>query len=428
MPHLVTRRSFVRTAGLALTAEAFLHTRAHARAWENTAARAPRPDPVRLGHIGVGGQGLVLLRGFLQLEESRSVAVCDPYGPRREAAAAEADAHYSDPGGCAAYNDFRVLLERRDLDAVVIATPDHWHVPLAAAAVAAGKDVYVEKPLGLSLRQGQALRAAVARHGRIFQYGTQQRSFSTHCAFACELVRNGYLGELEAVHVAAPNGETGGDPTPCPVPEGLDYDLWLGPAPGVPFSRDRVFGTGRWHIYDHALGFIAGWGAHPLDVAHWGYPHVPVRYEGTGFVPTEGLFDTVVNWEVRGRYASGVAFTFTHGEDRTDFTGSEGRVSASRAGISADPPSLLSVRLRPDETRLLQDNNHYRNFARAVRRRFTPASDVASAVQSDAMSHLSDMAVRLGRPVHWDPVAETVTGDAGAERLMDRPVRPPWRV
>ena len=166
--------------------------------------------------------------------------------------------------GCKAYNDFRELLARDDIDAVVIATPDHWHVPIALAAVRAGKDVYVEKPLGVSMEQDKALRAAVHTHGAIFQYGTQQRSFSTHCAFACELVRNGYLGELKAIHVVAPNGATGGNPAPQPVPAGLDYDLWLGPAPLAPYTHDRVIGGGRWHIYDYALGFIAGWGAHPL--------------------------------------------------------------------------------------------------------------------------------------------------------------------
>ena len=184
--------------------------------------------------------------------------------------------------GCKAYNDFREVLARDDIDAVVVATPDHWHVPISLAAIRAGKDVYCEKPLGLSIEQNKALRAAVHQYGAIFQYGTQQRSFSSHCGFACELVRNGYIGEIKAVHVVAPNGARGGDPTPQPVPEGLDYDLWLGPAPVTPYTTDRVIGGGRWYIYDYAIGFIAGWGAHPARRRPLGLPAHPRRVRRHG--------------------------------------------------------------------------------------------------------------------------------------------------
>ena len=272
----VSRRRFFKRVSLAATAVAaplVLPARLFG-------ATAPS-NRVTLGHIGVGGQGSGLLGGFLGLPQGQSLAAADPLKSRREAAAARIDrqcAAATGQGtykGCKTYNDFRELLARNDIDAVVIATPDHWHVPIALAAVRAGKDVYVEKPLGVSMEQDKALRATVHAHGAIFQYGTQQRSFNTHCGFACELVRNGYLGELKAIHVVAPNGATGGNPAPQPVPEGLDYDLWLGPAPLAPYTHDRVIGGGRWHIYDYALGFIAGWGAHPLDIAHWGYPQIP---------------------------------------------------------------------------------------------------------------------------------------------------------
>jgi predicted dehydrogenase len=299
-------------------------------------------------------------------------------------------------------------------------------VPIALAAVRAGKDVYVEKPLGVSIEHDKALRAAVHTHGTIFQYGTQQRSFNTHCAFACELVRNGYLGELKAIHVVAPNGATGGNPTPQPVPAGLDYDLWLGPAPLAPYTDDRVMGVGRWHIYDYALGFIAGWGAHPLDIAHWGYPHIPVEYRGTGRIPSEGLFDTVVDWDIRGRYACGVEFTMTAGGDATRFVGTSGWVSASRGSISAEPASLLKVKIKPDEVHLLQDNHHYQNFLASVLARKTPASDIDSAVQSDFISHLGDIAIHTGRTIRWDPQQETIVGDGIAQRMMQRALRAPW--
>jgi len=308
----------------------------------------------------------------------------------------------------------------------VIATPDHWHVPIALAAVRAGKDVYVEKPLGVSIEHDKALRAAVHTHGSIFQYGTQQRSFNTHCAFACELVRNGYVGELKAIHILAPDGATGGNPAPQPVPEGLDYDLWLGPAPLAPYTHDRVIGGGRWYIYDYALGFIAGWGAHPLDIAHWGYPHIPVEYHGTGRIPAEGLFDTIVDWDVRGRYANGMEFTMKTGTDATRFVGTNGWVTASRGGIRAEPAALLKVKIKPDEVHLLQDNNHYRNFLASVLARKTPASNIDSAVQSDFISHLGDIAIRTGRTIHWDPQQETIVGDETARRMMQRAMRAPW--
>jgi len=418
----LTRRTFLRGAAAAAAAPTMITSTAL-----GAAGRPPASGRVTLGHIGVGGQGSGLLRGFLGLGEGHSLAVADPIQKRRNAAVDRINKRYGSQD-CQAYNDFRELLGRKDIDAVVIATPDHWHVPIGLEAVRHGKDVYIEKPLGISVKHDQAMREAVHRYGAIFQYGTQQRSFNTHCGFACELVRNGYIGDLKAIHVVAPDGATGGNPTPQPVPEGLDYDMWLGPAPVTPYTHDRVFGVGRWHIYDYAIGFIAGWGAHPLDIAHWGYPHVPVEVQGTGVIPTKGLFDTVVHWDVRGRYAGGVEFTMKAGRDKTTFVGTEGWVAPSRGGIQADPASLLKVKIRSDEVHLLQDNHHYRNFLKAVLARKTPVSDIDSAVQSDIMSHLGDIAIRTGRTIRWDPAKETIVGDEEANRMLSRAMRPPWHL
>ena len=422
-----SRRSFLRRAALT-TAAAPLVVPGRV-----LGAAAPSKR-VAVAHIGVGGQGGGLLRSFLGVAQSQCVAVCDPFRERREAAVArvnEAYARQTGQGsyrGCEAYNHYREVVLRDDIDAVVIATPDHWHVPLAISSIRSGKDVYLEKPLGLSIEQNKALRAVVRQYGAVFQYGTQQRSFNRHCGFAAELVRGGYLGELKAIHVVAPNGARGGRAAAEPVPDGLDYNLWLGPAPVTPYCRDRVIGGGRWHIYDYALGFIAGWGAHPLDIAHWAYPHIPVEYEGTGVIPSEGLFDTVVDWNVRCRYADGVEFTFTAGPDKTTFVGAQGWVAASRSGITAQPEALLKVRIKPEETHLLQDNHHHRNFIDCVLSRRTPVSDIESAVQSDFISHLSDISIRTGRKIRWDPVRETIVDDEGAARMMDRPMREPWAI
>ena len=420
----ISRRNFLAGASLAVAAPTVLPSRVFG-------ATAPSRR-VTTGHIGVGGQGGGLLRSFLGVDQAQVIATCDPLKGRREQAAQRVDSYYANQAdrasykGCKAYNDLREMLARDDLDGVVIATPDHWHVPAALMAIRAGKDVYVEKPLGLSMEQDKAIRAAVHQFGAVFQYGTQQRSFSRHCGFASELVRNGYLGELKAIHVVAPNGARGGRATPEPVPEELDYDLWLGPAPVTPYAHDRVIGGGRWHIYDYAIGFIAGWGAHPLDIAHWGYPHIPVELEGTGVVPADGLFDTVVDWNLQGRYASGVEFTMIAGGDKTTFVGTNGWVAASRGKILAEPESLLKVKIKPDEIHLLQDNHHHRNFIQCVLSRQTPVSNIDSAVQSDFISHLGDIAVRTGRKIHWDPEKEMIVGDGTAARMMHRTLREPW--
>jgi len=430
----ISRRGFLKGAAAGVAASAVAAPTVIASTALGRGGVPPASERVTLAHIGVGGQGSGLLNGFLHLEDAQSVATCDPFKDRREECARQVDDFYARRNGegaykgCAAYNDFREVLARDDVDAVIVATPDHWHAPIALAAACAGKDMYVEKPLGLSIEQNKALREAVHRYGVVFQYGTQQRCFSTHCAFACELVRNGRIGEIQAVRVIAPNGVTGGSTTPEPAPEGFDYDLWLGPAPVVPYTRDRCIGTGRWFVYDYAIGFIAGWGAHPLDIAHWGYPHTPVEYEGTGRIPTEGLFDTVVDWDVWGRYAGGVEFTLKAGGDLTTFVGTEGWVAASRGGIDADPKSLLESVIGPGEIHLLQNNNHYRNFLDSVLARTDPASPIDSAVQSDFMSHLGDIAIRTGRKIRWNPEREEIVGDAEASRMMTRPMRSPWRL
>jgi hypothetical protein len=426
----ISRRALLRRTASAAAAGLAMPTILPSRVF---GAAAPSRR-VALGHVGVGGQGSGLLGGFLGVPQSQSVATCDPLAKRRESAAARVDAQYARQTGqgsykgCRTYNDFRELLARDDLDAVVIATPDHWHVPIALAAVRSGKDVYVEKPLGLSIEQNQTLRAAVHQYGAVFQYGTQQRSANRHCGFACELVRNGYIGRLKAIHVIAPNGARGGKAAAEPVPEGFDYNLWLGPAPVTPYANDRVIGGGRWHIYDYAIGFIAGWGAHPLDIAHWGYPQIPVEYEGTGVIPSEGLFDTVVDWDVRGRYADGVEFTLIPGGDKTTFVGSEGWIAPSRGRLTAEPASLLKVKIKPDEIHLLQDNHHYRDFIDCVLSRRTPVSNIDSAVQSDTISHLGDICIRTGRKIKWDPVRETIVGDEAAQRMLRRPMREPWTI
>jgi hypothetical protein len=410
--------------------------------------RPPPSERITLGHIGVGGRGSALLKNFLEKPNAQCVAVCDPFRSRREERKAEIEALYTDTygkgsyKGCDAYNDFRELLAREDIDAVVVATPDHWHVPVALEAVRAGKDLYVEKPLGVSVDQDLALRKAIEEKGTVFQFGTQQRS-EGNFRFACELVRNGRIGDLQEIEVWAPQGGMGGSTEKVPVPEGFDYDLWLGPAPEAPYTEDRCLARGGYWIYDYSLGFIAGWAVHPLDIAQWGADAdktSPTEYEGSGAIAFGGLYNTIMTWDMRCRYANGVEIHLMSSdvaapliekyrppkEHGTTFFGSEGWVSVDREGIYAEPDSLLKSTLGPDDIHLYESRDHRTNFLDCVKSRSDTICPIGSAVRVDTISQLCDIAIRLSRKIEWDPKNEKVVGDAEAESMLTRPTRTPW--
>ena len=451
-----TRRSFISSIGKAAIAGFGAPTIVPASALGQSNRPSPS-DRIILGHIGVGGRGTALLRSFLEIDDGQSLAVCDPFTDRRMERSAEIDEYYSNAElrtyhGTAAYNDFRELLARPDIDAVVIATPDHWHVPIAIAAVKAGKDVYVEKPLGISIHENLAMRQAIRETGAIFQYGTQQRSWHQF-RFACELVRNGLIGRLETIHAWCSdissqeqnfNTPVTGSQQPAPIPEGLDYHMWLGPAPWSPYTIDRCTSFGTYHHRDNSLGFIAGWGAHPLDIAQWGNDSddtAPVEYEGRGEV-NKGLYETVRWWDFHCTYENGVKMRFTshpkalefldyHPDPRdhgTTFLGDSGWVSVDRYGIYTDPPSLLSTKLKPSDLHLRERHNHYAHFVECVRSRLSSISPVNTAVQSDIISHLCNISVRIDRPLRWNPKAEMILDDDEARRFMKRTLKTPWTI
>jgi hypothetical protein len=264
----------------------------------------------------------------------------------------------------------------------------------------------------------------------MFQYGTQQRS-SAHCRYGCELVRSGYVGEVREITVYAPDSVEGGSNTPLPVPEGLDYDMWLGPAPWKPYCGQATGGNAWWHDYDYALGFIAGWGAHPLDILVWGYDtHKtgPWEVEGTAHIPTTQRNNVVMKWDVDIHMANGVKMKFRPGGDYTEFKGTEGWIGISRGGIKADPPSLLKINLKPDDVHLVESRNHGGNFLEAVKTRKDPVSHIEDAVRSDIFSQVSDIAIREGRKIVWDPEKEEIIGDEAASRRLSRAWREPWRL
>jgi hypothetical protein len=409
------RRKFLQSTAAALAFPAIIPARALGRE-----GKLPPSERVRLGHVGVGGQGTGLFQQFQKLPGAQSVAVADCYADRRNQRAGEC--------GGKAYSDFRELLARDDVDAVVVATPDHWHVPVAILAARAGKDCYVEKPLGISVHHDLACRKAFEEHGRIFQYGTQQRS-QDHCRLACELVRLGKIGEITSLEVVAPNGGSGGSTQTAPVPPGFDYTMWTGPAPEKPYTTDRCHPQGTYWIYDYSIGYLGGWGAHPLDLLVWGCDldtRGPWTVEGTGKVPETGLYDTVYDWDMTIRFAGDVTMTFRPGTDSTRFAGREGWIQVARAGWDAEPKSLLKEVVPPESGCLVRSTNHYQNFLDAVRSRQGAVSPLPDAVRSDVISHLCDLAVRLERPLTWDPKAQTIVGDSEAAALLDRPMRAPW--
>jgi len=292
--------------------------------------------------------------------------------------------------------------------------------------------VYVEKPLGLSMEEDIAIRREVQRYGRIFQYGTQQRSLA-HVRFGCELVRNGRIGKLQTIDVTAPSyGYEGGSMEPIPVPEGLDYDLWLGPAPWRPYTKDRCTPWGTYWCSDNAHGFIGGWGAHPLTDMVWALGDnaadaVPVEYEGTGKFGA-GLFDAPYDWDIRGKFGNGVDFHFTPGGDLVTATGDKGRVYISRGGLRTEPESLLQEKFGPNEIRLYESRNHMGNFLDCVRSRRRTVAPVEVAVMSDTITQLSMIAILTSRKIRWDPEREVILNDPGASQLMTRAMRAPWHL
>lgn len=433
----MNRRQFLQQTGkTAISALAFPYI-VPSSALGKAGTTAPS-NRIVIGGIGVGGQGRFVLRHFLELPDAQVVAVCDVKKPAREMTRDLIDQHYGKPV-CTMYNDFRELLARPDIDAVVIASTDHWHVLHALAAARAGKDMYVEKPLGLAVQDLQVLRDTIKRYGRVFQFGTQQRS-TPQFRQACELVLNGRIGKLHTIRVSAPSGaaertkET--SYSPIPAPDGLDYEFWLGPAPWAPYTPKRVVNPYWFHISDYSLGYVAGWGIHHIDIAQWGNGTEltgPVEVEGSGVFPSDdGLCDNALSWDVDHQYANGVRMNFTSDGGKNPhgirFEGTEGWVYVNREAFDANPKSLLQEKIGPDEIRLPASTHHQRNLLDCIRTRGRTVSPIDVAVRSDTVCHLSDIAMRLGRKLRWDPEKETFVGDEGANQMLKRAMRSPWHL
>jgi glucose-fructose oxidoreductase len=393
----INRRDLLKSAAVAIAAPYVITSTAL-----GNADTPPASERVTLGHIGFGVRALPY--DFLRCKGMQAVAIADTYRDRREACARLIKGK--------AYADFRDILARKDIDAVTVATPDHWHVPIAILAARAKKDVYGEKPLGLTIEQDLACLKVFQETGRVFQYGTQQRSMPNF-RLGCELVRSGRIGKVHSIEVVAPNGSAGGSTQETPVPPTLDYNMWLGPAPLAPYTADRCKNPGHFFIHDYSIGYLAGWGAHPLDIMIWGNDSDQsglMTVEGTGTIPSEGLYNNVMNWDMRVRFGDGVKMTFKPGRDSIKFIGSEGWVRMWRDdnGIDAEPKSLLTSKIGPSDVHLIKTVSHAQDFIDAVKSRKPTVAPLDQAVRSDTISQLCDIAVRMKRKITWDPKAQKI--------------------
>jgi len=427
----INRRQFLRKAvGVSAAAVGFPYlVRPSALGKGGTVAASNR---ITLGFIGVGSHGIgVNLRTFLGNSDAQAVAVCDVDTNNRNQARDIVNKQYGNQD-CAAYNDFREIIARDDIDAVMISTPDHWHAPISIMAARAGKDVECEKPT-LTVQEGRVLCETMKRYGRIFQWSTEDRAVDVYHRM-CELVRNGRIGEVQTVRVELPSGpHNPGNPKPMPVPPGFDYEMWLGPAPWAPYTKDRIHWNFRW-ILDYSGGQLADWGAHLLDGAQWGNDteHTgPVEVEGKGTFCKEGLYDTAKEYKIEYKYANGVKLIVKSGTPSLRFEGTEGWIGNRgwRSPLQANPKSILNSVIGPDEIHLYTCRaGEQRNFLDCVKSRKECYFPPETGQRCFTIAHIGNISMLLGRKLRWDPKKEQFINDEQANRMLSRSMRSPWRL
>ncbi len=407
----------------------------------------PPSDRITVGAIGVGNRARLDLSQLLPQKDARVVAICDVNSNARDAALTLVNKQYGDKG-CREYRDFRELLAQKDIDAVMIASPDHWHVPMMTAAAKAGKDIFAEKPMGLAIAWTQAAREAVLRSGVVFQWGAHQHTHRMY-EHAMRVVHSGKIGELKVVRAWVPSSEWSGDrpaalPKVVPVPDYLDWDMWQGPAPATTYWEGKE--RGWYGRSDYSRGSICNWGVHNLDICLWGMAPLAARtmeVSGSASFPREGVSDNATGWDVTFRFDHGVPIHYVSLGRRPEewrrrykwlsdhgvaFEGTEGWVQVHRLGISAEPASLLDdMDVPPDYRENEAIYALFRNFLDCVRNRNRPAAHIEHAAQVDMTCIIADMAVRLGKPLAWDIRQERFLNNETANRLRTRAMRSPWQ-
>ncbi|MDH6535556.1 gfo/Idh/MocA family oxidoreductase [Parabacteroides sp. 52] len=356
--------------------------------------------------------------------------------------------------GVTTYENYQDLLANKEIDGVLISTPDHWHAKMAIDAVRAGKDVYLQKPTSLTIEEGRKMSDAVNASGRILQIGSQQRSMEQF-RVACELVRNGRIGQLQRIEIRLPGDPSGGNPQEMPIPQGFNYDAWLGQTPYVPYTVDRVhpqkgYGRPGWlRCEQFGAGMITGWGAHHFDIAHWAMDKEysgPVEISGKAEFPTSGLWNVHGYYETEMLYDNGVIVTgTTDSKEKPNgvlFTGTEGWIFVSRGAYSAsanDPasnatsqalqasdPKILKSVIGEGEVHLYRSSDHHGNWLESIRTRKQNITPAEVAHRSCSACLLQHIAMKLNRKLYWDPVLERFKNDDEANAMIARPHRPPY--
>jgi predicted dehydrogenase len=425
------RRQFVRSVGLAGIGIPMLVT-------SSVAGRLPANERINLGFIGVGVQGGGHVRGFLGAADVQVVAVCDVVRERREHNQRVVEEHYAKTAkgtyqGCKSYTDFRELLARKDIDAVLIATPDHWHAIPCVLAAQAGKDIYCEKPLTLAIAQGRRIADEVRKHKVIFQTGSQQRSeFGGRFRTAVELVRNGRVGKLKTIRIGVGDPALACDLLVEATPEGTDWDFWLGPAPQRGFNEilcpkgvHRHFPA--WRSYrEYGGGGLADMGAHHFDIAQWA-----LDMDQGGPIRVTPPVDPKAKNGLRFTYANGVEMYHNLFDGpRADcvFEGTEGTILVSRDSLKSLPESILKEPLGDKAYRVYPSRDHRRNWLECVRSRKETICPAEVGHRSATICHLANIGYQLRRPLQWDPAQELFVGDAEANGMVTRALREPWKL
>ena len=423
------RRNFIGKSALAAGAFTIIPDRVMATGEKNS---IPPSDKINLGYIGVGKQSLHLLNMLAKCPETMVLAACDVDINKLErfkGAAEKANAAKLDGGSQVVdtYENYRELLDRKDIDAVVIATPDHWHAMIAVEAARAGKDIYCEKPMASTVAEGRAMVDATRKYNRVFQTGNMQRSWRNF-RHASEMVYNGYIGEIETINVSV------GDPVMAcelpaePDPDFLNWDLWVGPslfrnynselAPSIAFN-----GYPNWRNYSgFGGGMITDWGAHMFDIAQWALgmdQSGPVEFIAPEHGAKRGL---------QMKYANGVVMNHVDwGEfNAVQFLGSKGKIEVSRSFYRSDIVGLTEVELKDSDTPLYKSDNHYQDWVDAMKNRTRPISDVETGHRTSSLCNIANIAYTLERTLHWKPAHEKFIDDDDANSMLTRPFRGSW--
>jgi predicted dehydrogenase len=430
----LTRRDFV--AGAAAAAALPLIVPASALGADKKEAAGNR---LGLGFIGMGTMNGGHLGHFLVTKEVQVLAVCDVDTHRRDHHKKRVDDHYARDKksgtykGCAAYSDFHDLLARQDIDAVVIATPDHWHAIPVLEACQAKKDIYCEKPLSLTIAEAKAMMEAVRKYERVFQTGSQQRSEETFRR-ACELVRSGRIGKIKSVHVNVGSSSKWCDLPEEKLEEGLDWDRWLGPAPKRPYNsvlsprRDKDGGVHKhfpnWRLYrEYSGGMMTDWGAHHFDIAQWG-----LGMDGSGPIEIIPPKDPKATHGLRYIYADGVEVVHIGGARGVLFIGSDGEINVDRGFLSSKPADIIKQPLGAKDVHLYKSPGHQRDWLDCIRSRKRPIADVKIGARSVTVCHLGNLAYWNHRKLRWDPKAWRFVDDDEANKWLDRKRRDPYQL